>query len=397
MSSVSPGGGRGVREEAPRGSFAGRGGKGAREHGLSSMIARPYLGNSLIGREHRSAPHCAARGFLPTVVRACEVVHMVRAIRDAPAVAPAPESLQGMLRMAAQLEALADSQAPHRMAAARAILPPVKAANRTKEVITGTKVVVKTLPATPSPATWQAASPQLGALLPFFLLLVVLVVVPALLLVLRVVRRAMQGADLRAATPDAAASREPKRMPEGAGGGQPKTAPPSAALIAVDNELVLELVLSSQEGSNGRPRQQLLQRARQLSRRHAPPASALAPPHCLSRARSLCPRDAVGGDASPRCGKPSRPQPPSGRPQRATRHRLHWSRSRRAMARRAALSYSWARDLLQFYAAGNGATLPRATKETEHAPKMCSYRLLHQIGYTREAHTRHTHTCIPVV
>ena len=354
------------------------------------MIARPNLGNSLIGRELASAPRCAARGFLPTVVRTREVAHMVRAIREPPAVAPAPESLQGMLRMAAQLEALADSQAPHRMAAARAILPPVKAANRTKEVITGTKLVVKTLPATPSPATWQAASPQLGALLPFFLLLVVLVVVPALLLVLRVVRRAMQGADLRAATPDAAASREPKRVPEGAGGGQPKTAPPSAALIAVDNELVLELVLSSQEGSNGRPRQQLLQRARQLSRRHAPPASALAPPHCLSRARSLCPRDAVGGDASPRCGKPSRPQPPSGRPQRATRHRLHWSRSRRAMARRAASSYSWARDLLQFYAAGNAAEGHegnRACAEDVLIQIMASNRLL-----TREAHTSHTHT-----
>ena len=319
-------------------------------------------------------------------MRTREVAHMVRAIREPPAVAPAPESLQGMLRMAAQLEALADSQAPHRMAAARAILPPVKAANRTKEVMTGTKVVVKTLPATPSPATWQAASPQLGALLPFFLLLVVLVVVPALLLVLRVVRRAMQGADLRAATADAAASREPKRMPEGAGGGQPKTAPPSAALIAVDNELVLELVLSSQEGSNGRPRQQLLQRARQLSRRHAPPASALAPPHCLSRARSLCPRDAVGGDASPRCGKPSRPQPPSGRPQRATRHRLHWSRSRRAMARRAASSYSWARDLLQFYAAGNAAeghTGNRACAEDVLIQIMASNRLLTRGTVTR--------------
>ena len=320
---------------------------------------------------------------------------MVRAIREPPAVAPAPESLQGMLRMAAQLEALADSQAPHRMAAARPILPPVKAANRTKEVITGTKVVVKTLPATPSPATWQAASPQLGGLLPFFLLLVVLVVVPALLLVLRVVRRAMQGADLRAATPDAAASREPKRMPEGAGGGQPKTAPPSAALIAVDNELVLELVLSSQEGSNGRPRQQLLQRARQLSRRHAPPASALAPPHCLSRARSLCPRDAVGGDASPRCGKPSRPQPPSGRPQRATRHRLHWSRSRRAMARRGASSYSWARDLLQFYAAGNAAeghTGNRACAEDVlNIQIMASNRLL-----TRGTHQTTHNDTIPV-
>ena len=236
------------------------------------MIARPNLGK-FTQPEENIVPRRTAllEGFLPTVARACEVAHMVRAIRDAPAVAPAPESLQGMLRMAAQLEALADSQAPHRMAAARAILPPVKAANRTKEVITGTKVVVKTLPATPSPATWQAASPQLGVLLPFFLLLVVLVVVPALLLVLRVVRRAMQGADLRAATADAGASREPKRMPEGAGGRQPKTAPPSAALIAVDNELVLELVLSSQDGSNGRPRQQLLQRARQLSRRHAPP------------------------------------------------------------------------------------------------------------------------------
>ena len=212
---------------------------------------------------------------------------MVRAIREAPAVAPAPESLQGMLRMAAQLEALADSQAPHRMAAARAILPPVKAANHTIEVVAGTKVAVKTLPATPSPAVWQAASSQLDALLPFVLLLAVLVVVPALLLVLRVVRRTMQGVDLRGATADAAASREPKRMPEGAGGSrQPKTVP-SAALIAVDSELVLELVLSSQEESNGRPRQQLLQRARQLSRRHAPPASALAPPYCLSRTRSL--------------------------------------------------------------------------------------------------------------
>ena len=321
---------------------------------LPCKIGRPFLGKSLSRKCLRSARR-SLLSFLPTVVRTCEVAHMVRAIRDAPAVAPAPESLQGMLRMAAQLEALADSQAPHRMAAARAILPPVKAANRTKEVITGTKVGVKTLPATPSPAIWQAASPQLGALLPFFLLLVVLVVVPALLLVLRVVRRAMQGADLRGATADAAASREPKRMPEGAGGGQPKTAPPSAALIAaVDNELVLELVLSSQEESNGQPRHQLLQRARQLSRRHAPPASALAPPHCLSRARSLCPRDAVGGDASPRCGKPSRPQPPSGRPQRATRHRLHWSRSRRAMgmARRAASSYSWARDYCDNLAAG---------------------------------------------
>ncbi len=184
--------------------------------------------------------------------------------------------------MAAQLEALADSQAPHRMAAARAILPPAKAANHTIEVAAGTKVAVKTLPATPSPAVWQAASPQLDALLPFVLLLVVLVVVPALLLVLRVVRRAMQGVDLRGATADAAASQEPKQMPQGAGGRQPKTVP-SAALIAVDSELVLELVLSSQEGSNGRPRQQLLQRARQLSRRHAPSASALAPPYCLSR------------------------------------------------------------------------------------------------------------------
>ena len=179
-------------------------------------------------------------------------------------------------------------------------------------------------------------------------------------------------------------------MPEGAGGGQPKTAPPSAALIAVDNELVLELVLSSQEGSNGRPRQQLLQRARQLSRRHAPPASGLAPPDCLSRARSLCPRDAVGGDASPRCGKPSRPQPPSGKPQRATRHRLHWSRSRRAMARRAASSYSWARDLVRFYAAGNAAeghTGSRACAEDVLIQFMASNRLL-----TRGTHqTTHTH------
>ena len=360
------------------------GGEGSTRQKRNLMISDPKIENhSRPGRASFRA-RCAARGFLPTVVRTCEVAHMVRAIREPPAVAPAPESLQGMLRMAAQLEALADSQAPHRMAAARAILPPVKAANRTKEVITGTKVVVKTLPATPSPATWQAASPQLGALLPFFLLLVVLVVVPALLLVLRVVRRAMQGADLRAATADAAASREPKRMPEGAGGGQPKTAPPSAALIAVDNELVLELVLSSQEGSNGRPRQQLLQRARQLSRRHAPPASALAPPHCLSRARSLCPRDAVGGDASPRCGKPSRPQPPSGRPQRATRHRLHWSRSRRAMARRAASSYSWARDLLQFYAAGNAA-------EGHTGNRACAEDVLIQIMASNRLLTRGTH------
>ena len=196
---------------------------------------------------------------------------MVRAIRDAPAVAPAPESLQGMLRMAAQLEALADSQAPHRMAAARAILPPVKAANHTVKVATGAKVAVKT----PSTAVWQAASPQLAALLPFVVLLVVLVMVP-LLLVLRVVRRAMQSEDLRGASAAAAASQEPKRMPEGTGSRQPKTVP-SAAPIAVDSELVLELVLSSQEGPNGRPRQQLLQRARQLSRRHAQPAPALAP------------------------------------------------------------------------------------------------------------------------
>ena len=259
---------------------------------LSSQFSRrssapfwaPKIGN-------RTGPEeglcCRATGGLPSHRwEASEVAHMVRAIRDAPAVAPAPESLQGMLRMAAQLEALADSQAPHRMAAARAIIPPAKAANHTLEVVAGTKVAVKTLPATRSPAASQAASPQLDALLPFVLLLVVLVVVPALLLVLRVVRRAVQGMDLRGATADAAASREPKRMPEGAGGRQPKTVP-SAALIAVDSELVLELVLSSQEGSNGRPRQQLLQRARQLSRRHAPPASALAPPYCLSRTCAL--------------------------------------------------------------------------------------------------------------
>ena len=301
--------------------------------------------------------HFAKKGHSPESGRSRSVVrkepshrvgrrpksHMVRAIREAPAVAPAPESLQGMLRMAAQLEALADSQAPHRMAAARAILPPVKAANHTIEVVAGTKVAVKTLPATPSPAVWQAASSQLHTLLPFVLLLAVLVVVPALLLVLRVVRRTMQGVDLRGATADAAASREPKRMPEGAGGSrQPKTVP-TAALIAVDSELVLELVLSSQEGSNGRPRQQLLQRARQLSRRHAPPASALAPPYCFSRTRSL-PANAVGGDVSPLCGKPSLPLPPSARPQRATRRRVHWSRSRRAMARCVASSCSWARD-----------------------------------------------------
>ena len=250
----------------------------------SAPFWAPKIGN-------RTGPEeglcCRATGGLPSHRwEASEVAHMVRAIRDAPAVAPAPESLQGMLRMAAQLEALADSQAPHRMAAARAIIPPAKAANHTLEVVAGTKVAVKTLPATRSPAASQAASPQLDALLPFVLLLVVLVVVPALLLVLRVVRRAVQGMDLRGATADAAASREPKRMPEGAGGRQPKTVP-SAALIAVDSELVLELVLSSQEGSNGRPRQQLLQRARQLSRRHAPPASALAPPYCLSRTCAL--------------------------------------------------------------------------------------------------------------
>ena len=302
---------------------------------------------------------------------------MVRAIREPPAVAPAPESLQGMLRMAAQLEALADSQAPHRMAAARAILPPVKAANRTKEVITGTKVVVKTLPATPSPATWQAASPQLGALLPFFLLLVVLVVVPALLLVLRVVRRAMQGADLRAATADAAASREPKRMPEGAGGGQPKTAPPSAALIAVDNELVLELVLSSQEGSNGRPRQQLLQRARQLSRRHAPlprpslhPIASHAPDPC-ARAMQLAathPLAAASLRARSRRAGGRSAQPATASTGLAPA--VPWPD---AQPRRTA-------GLVTYCNFTPRATLPRATKETEHAPKMCSYKLWHQIG-----------------
>ena len=190
-----------------------------------------------------------------------EVGHMVRAMRAAPVVAPAPESLQGMLRLAAQLEALADSQAPHRKAATRAILPPATAANHTIEVAASAKVAVRTLPG--SQAVWQATSPPLVALLPFVVLLVVLVVVPAFLLVLQVARLATQSA---AGETPAAASQEPKQMTEG------KTVPraPDRVSTGVDSELVLELVLSSQEGSNGRPRQHLLQRARQLSSRHAP-------------------------------------------------------------------------------------------------------------------------------
>ena len=120
---------------------------------------------------------------------------MVRAMRDTPIDAPAPESLQSMLRMAAQLEELADSQAPHRKAAARAILPPAKASNQTLEVAAA-KVAVK-----PSPVVWKAASPPLPALLPFIVLLSVLIVLPALLLVFHVFRRAIQDAKHRGARP----------------------------------------------------------------------------------------------------------------------------------------------------------------------------------------------------
>ena len=58
---------------------------------------------------------------------------MVRAMAGQPAVDP-PQSLHSMLRLAAQLEELADAPAQHRGAAAKAILPPAPAANHSLQL-----------------------------------------------------------------------------------------------------------------------------------------------------------------------------------------------------------------------------------------------------------------------
>ena len=95
---------------------------------------------------------------------------MVRANPLADAIEPAPESLQGLLRLAAQLESLADSPALNRAAAARSVLPPAPDANYSlvesappPKLATSTGLLVTTTTTTLTQPPSLAPSPGLSS------------------------------------------------------------------------------------------------------------------------------------------------------------------------------------------------------------------------------------------
>ena len=202
---------------------------------------------------------------------------MVRANPLADAIEPAPESLQGLLRLAAQLESLADSPALNRAAAARSVLPPAPDANYSlvesappPKLATSTGLLVTTTTTTlTQPPSLASDVLPLAALLPFAVLVVLL----------------LATARLVACAVESRRRRNTRRSDLATGKGSGTTAPVelrrsvAAPADGPDRELVLELVLS-QDGPSA-PRQQLLQRIRQLSRgwaRRIPSLrSALAP------------------------------------------------------------------------------------------------------------------------
>ena len=178
------------------------------------------------------------------------------AVDPAPAPYPAPESVQGLLRLAAQLEALADAPAQTRRGpAARAILPPAPKANYTLSGVEVDGVPAKVPFATLPAPLWQAAAP-------------VFVLLPVLLLACVVVLWLAQ----RQRAPSPHVDRDPRPARDA------RELKAVASCDGPDRELVLELVLS-QAGPNA-PHLRLLQRARQLSRRRAatPRLSPYRPP-----------------------------------------------------------------------------------------------------------------------
>ena len=179
-----------------------------------------------------------------------------------------PQSLHSMLRLAAQLEELADAPAQHRGAAAKAILPPAPAANHSLQLEESVPMKVP-----PLDSFWQAASPWLP-------LVITIVVICALYGVCYTyIMMLPQRPELPGSEPkqsECASGRELRPVPQEREG-------------SLDRELVLELVLS-QEGPNGRTQQQLLQRARQLSRswrRRIPSLRQALAPAAAERAAAM--------------------------------------------------------------------------------------------------------------
>lgn len=192
---------------------------------------------------------------------------MVRANPPADAIDPAPESLQGLLRLAAQLESLADSPELNRRAAARAVLPPAPDANYSL-VESAPPPKLATATALKQPSSLTSDVLPLATLLPFALL-VVLLLVTARLVVCAVEsrRRRRMRRTSRSGLAASKASDTTAPVELGRRSAVPADGP--------DRELVLELVLS-QDGPSA-PRQQLLQRIRQLSRGWARRIPSLRP------------------------------------------------------------------------------------------------------------------------
>ena len=186
---------------------------------------------------------------------------MVRAIPPVAAIEPAPESLQGLLRLAAQLESLADS--PDLSRAARSVLPLPDANYSLVESASPPTLATTAALKQPPPLASDDVLP-LATLLPLAFFIVLLLVTARLVACAAESRR-----------------RRTRRSTLAAAKGTRATTPVEhrrrAALPAggPDRELVLELVLSL-DGPSA-PRQQLLQRIRQLSRGWARRIPSLRP------------------------------------------------------------------------------------------------------------------------